>query len=116
MAIQTPETPRASPTSAATPAPAPVGADPDLAKFAPINRALFIGMGIGAGIVLSSVTGFLVFPRAFWAFAAFAGFMLAAGTWGVCFVLMLRRGGWQILMNPPARNDRPTAKDETQSG
>ena len=112
MALQTPETPRAGPGQAQT----VVSADTDLAKCAPINRAMFIGMGIGAGIVLTSVTGFLVFPRAFWAFAAFAGFMLAAGTWGVCFVLMLRRGGWEILMNRLSTSDKPAAIDETQSG
>ena len=113
MAIQTPETPRATPAPAATLAPATVSADTERNKFAPINRALLIGMGIGAGILLASIAGFLVFPRAFWVFTAFAGFMLAAGTWGVCFVLMLRRGGWEVFINPPARNDRPAAKDET---
>ena len=112
MAVQTPETQRANP------APAVVGGDSAVArdKFAPINRAMFTGMGLGAGIVLASIVGFLVFPRAFWAFSAFAGFILATATWWVCLALMLCRGGWQIIMNPPAKSDRPAAKDEPQSG
>ena len=110
MAIQTPETQRADP------APATVGAEAERDKYAAINRVMYAGLGIGAGIVLVSIAGFLLFPRAFWAFAAFAGFILATATWWVCFALVLRRGGWQILMSPPAKSDRPAAKDETQSG
>ena len=117
MAVQTPETQRADPAPATDAA--MVGADSaaERDKFAPITRAMYIGMGIGAGIMLVSMAGFwLVSYQAFWIFAALAGFIIAAATWGVCFVLMLCRGGWQIFMSPPARSDRPVAEDESQSG
>ena len=115
MAVQTPETQRADPAPATAPVGADVAAERD--KFVPITRAMYVGMGAGAVIMFASFAGFfLVSYQAFWVYAALAGFIIVAATWWVCFVLMLCRGGWQILMSPPARSDRPVAKDETQSG
>ena len=120
MAIQTPETQRANPAPAADSAPvgpAPVGADAERARFAPITRAMYIGMSAGAGIMLASFAGFfLVSYQAFWIYAATAGIGLMWATWVVCLALMLWRGGWAILMSPPAKSDRPVAKDAAQSG
>ena len=120
MAIQTPETQGANPAPAAYSAPvgpAPVGADAERARFAPITRAMYIGMSAGAGIMFASFAGFfLVSYQAFWIYTALAGVMLTAATWWVCLVLMLWRGGWALLMSPPAKSDRPAEKDETQSG
>ena len=120
MAVQTPETQRADyPAPSTASDKAAVGADAaaERDKFAPINRAMYIGMGAGAGIMFASFAGFfLVSYQAFWIYAAMAGLGLAAATWVVCLVLMLCRGGWQILMNPPARSDTPAAKDAAQSG
>ena len=113
MAVQTPETQGANPAPATDPATAGAAAERD--KYAAINRVMYAGLGIGASIVLVSIAGFLLFPRAFWAFAAVAGFGIAATTWAVCLALVLRRGGWQILMSPPAKSDRPVAKDESRS-
>ena len=115
MAIQTPETQRANPAPAADSA--PVGAAAERAKFAPITRAMYIGMSAGAGIMLASFAGFfLVSYQAFWIYAATAGIGLMWATWVVCLALMLWRGGWAILMSPPAKSDRPVAKDAAQSG
>ena len=119
MAVQTPETQRADPAPAAASDKATVGADAgaERDKFAPINRAMYAGMGAGAGIVFASFAGFfLVSYQVFWIYAALAGLGLAALTWVVCLVLMLCRGGWQILMSPPAKSDKPAAKDAAQSG
>ena len=113
MAVQTPETQRANPAPAAVGVDAAVERD----KFAPITRAMYIGMGTGAGIALASFAGFfLVSYQAFWIYAAAAGYCLVALTWLVCLALMLRRGGWDLLMSPPAKSDMPAAKDAVQSG
>ena len=118
MAVQTPETQRADHQAPSTASDnAAVGAAVERDRFAPITRAMYIGMGAGAGIMFASFAGFfLVSYQAFWVYAALAGFIIVAATWWVCLVLMLCRGGWQILMSPPAGSDRPVAKDETQSG
>ena len=114
MAVQAPETQRANPASATDSAMVSAAAERD--KFAPITRAMYIGMGTGAGIALASFAGFfLVSYQAFWIYAAVAGYGLVALTWLVCLVLMLRRGGWDLLMNPPAKSGTPAAKDAAQS-
>ena len=118
MAVQTPETQRADhPAPATASDKAAVGAKAERDRFASINRAMYAGMGAGAGIMFASFAGFfLVSYQVFWIYAAMAGLGLAAATWVVCLVLMLCRGGWQILMNPPARSGTPAAKDAAQSG
>ena len=118
MAIRTPETQRADhPAPAMDSASATSGAVVERDRIAPITRAMYIGMGAGAGIMFASFAGFfLVSYQAFWIYAAMAGLGITAATWVVCLVLMLCRGGWQMLMSPPARSGTPTAKDAAQSG
>ena len=117
MAVQTPETQRADHTAPATDsAAATSGAAVERDRIAPITRAMYIGMGAGAGIMFASIAGFfLVSHQAFWIYSAAAGYGLVALTWLVCLVLMLRRGGWDLLMNPPAKSGTPAAKDAAQS-